>query len=807
MKKRLGLLALLMSGHLMTFAQYSISGIVRDENGNALTGANVVIAHTYTGTIANLKGEFVFNNIKQGAYTLMFSFLGYETISKPVPVNGNVHLDIQLLRKNYMADEVIVQATLAESNTPVANTVVTQEEIQERNTGQDVPYMLALTPSAVTTSDAGTGVGYTSLRIRGTDMTGINVSINGIPINDAESHEMYWVDLPDIAASADNIQIQRGVGTSALGSAAFGATINFQTLKMNKDPYAEINNAYGSFNTLRNSVSFGTGLINNHFSFDGRLSKITSDGYIDRAWSNLKSFYASGSYYASKTLLKINVFSGLEHTYQAWNGVPKDSLNTNRTFNSLGMYTDDLGRIQYYPNQTDNYQQDYVQVLFSHSFSSFLNINAALHYTKGKGYYEEYMEDQSLANYGLDTIFLPPTLPHTDTIANSNLIRQKWLDNVFYGFTWSANYTKKALRATLGGGWNQYYGKHYGTVIWAKYMSTGQINHQYYASDGTKNDFNIFAKTTYQLSDQLSVFGDLQYLRISHAIAGVDDGNGIDITQSHEYNFFNPKVGMTLTLNEHQSIYGFYGIGHREPTRDDFVDADISNPVPRPERLNDLEIGYNYKSNPLKLGINFYYMNYKDQLILTGKINDVGSAIMTNVAKSYRSGIELNGGLQIFENLGWNLNATFSRNIIQNFVQYIDNYDTWPKQNIQNLGNTKIAFSPEIIAGSQIDYTLSKFITIHLLSKYVSKQYIDNTQSEERKLDPYFIHDLRINFKIKTSYIRSIEPVLTIGNVFNTKYATNAWVYQYIESGQQLQSDGYFPQAGRNFMVGLFLKF
>jgi iron complex outermembrane recepter protein len=803
MKKRFVLLAVLICRHLMMFSQYSVSGIVKDENGNALTGANVVIEHTYTGAITNLKGEFMLKGIQQGDHNLVISFLGFETVSKPVTVNNNVSLDIQLSRKAFLADEVIVQATRAESGTPVASSVVSQEDIHDQNAGEDIPFMLSLTPSAITTSDAGAGVGYTSLRIRGTDMTGINVTINGIPINDAESHQMYWVDLPDIAASADNIQIQRGVGTSTFGSAAFGATVNIQTLELNKNPYAEVDNAYGSFNTLRNSVSFGSGLINNHFTFDGRLSKITSDGYIDRAWSNLKSFYLSGSYYSGNSLFKINVFSGIEHTYQAWDGVPKDSLKTHRTLNGLGMYTDDFGRVQYYPNQTDNYQQDYAQMLFSHSFSSSLNINAALHYTKGKGYYEEYKESQNLLDYSMDTIFLP----YHDTITNTNLIRQKWLDNVFYGFTGSVNYTKRGFKVTLGGGWNQYYGKHYGTVIWAKHMDINQINHQYYNSNGTKNDFNIFAKTSYQLSDYLSLFADVQFRRITHAIAGTDDGDNINITQSHEYKFFNPKAGLTFTPNEHHSFSGFFGVGHREPTRDDFVDADVSNPVVRPERLNDLEIGYNFKSSFLKLGVNYYYMSYKDQLILTGKINDVGSAIMTNVDKSNRSGLEFTGGLQILKNLTWAMNATFSRNIIKKFAEYIDNYDTWPQQTVNNLGDTKIAFSPEVVAGSCLGYNITKSISIKLLSKYVGKQYIDNTQSEDRRLNSYFVNDLRINCKFKSRYVRSIEPFVMINNLFDVKYETNAWVYQYLENSQHYVLDGYFPQAGTNLMIGLSLKF
>jgi iron complex outermembrane recepter protein len=801
MTKRFLLLAVFICKHLMMFSQFFfISGKVTDEQGNGLPGANVIIEYSYTGASTNQKGEFSLRNIRQGNYNLVVSYLGYETVSKPLLLNNDTSVNIRMVYKPYLADEVIVRATRADNNGPIATSAMPREDIRNRNTGQDIPYLLALTPSVITTSDAGAGVGYTALRIRGTDMTGINVTINGIPINDAESHLMYWVDLPDIAASADNIQIQRGVGTSTIGSGAFGATINLQTLGLNKQPYAEINNAYGSFNTWRNSVSFGSGLINDHFSFDGRLSKISSDGYIDRAWSNLKSFYLSGSYYAKKTLLKINVFSGSEHTYQAWDGVPDDSLSKHRTYNGLGMFTDNSGITQFYKNQTDNYQQDHFHMFFSHSFSSSLNLNAALHYTIGKGYYEEYKEGSDLTDYGLSTIILPLG----DTIVNTNLIRQKWLDNVFYGFTWSANYTKNKIKAILGGGWNQYYGKHFGNVIWAQYMSNGQMDHQYYKNHGTKNDFNVFAKTTYLLTDYLSVFGDIQFRRITHSLAGIDDSR--DITQSHNYNFINPKIGVTLNLGDH-TINGYYGIAQREPTRDDFVDADASNPVPGPELLKDLEIGYSFRSEMARVGINYYYMDYKDQLILTGKINDVGSAILTNVDKSYRTGIEFTGGIKFLDKVNWSMNATLSKNIIKNFVSYTDNYDTWPQQNVENLGNTAIAFSPSIIAGSQISYDILKTISIHFISKYVDKQYIDNTQNEDRKLKPYFLNDIRINGRFKSKFISSIEPFIMINNFFDVKYETNAWVYQYIADGQRYKMDGYFPQAGINFMVGLSLRF
>jgi len=811
MKKRFLLLAFCICRYLTLFSQFSIHGTVKDETGSTMVGANVLIEQSYQGTKTNNKGEFILDGLKSGDYTINFSFLGYESVSKSITVNENTILDVNLNRKSFLSDEVIVRATRAPDNSPITKSVITREEIQDQNLGQDLPYLMALTPSLVTSSDAGAGVGYTNFRIRGTDLNRINITFNGIPVNDAESHGVWWVDMPDFASSVDNIQIQRGVGTSTLGGGAFGATINLQTLGLNKKPYVELTNSYGSFNTVKNSVSFGTGLIGNHFTLDGRLSRITSDGYIDRASSDLKSFYVSGSYYSGKSIIKLNISSGIEKTYQAWDGVLEDSLKTHRTFNDLGLYTDAQGKLQAYNNQTDNYQLTHFQLLFSHSFSPTLNFNAALHYSPGKGYYEEYKENQPVRKYSL----IDPSQKDTTT----NLVRRKWLDNAFYGVTWSLNYTKNSLNIILGGGANQYFGKHYGRVIWTQYNITDQPDHPYYYSDGTKNDVNFFAKSMYSLNDKLAVFGDLQYRYIRHTIKGMsddpnDDGSNVDISQEHHYSFFNPKAGLTYKLDNNNSFYGYVGEAHREPTRDDLVDADVNNPAPKPERLIDFEIGYNLNTKSLQFGVNLYYMTYKDQLVMTGKINDVGTAIMTNAKKSYRAGIELVGAARFSEKFKWNANVTFSRNVIQNFTSYVPvfdsvNYTAIIRTDVENFKSTDISFSPNIIMGSQLSYAITKTITVNLLSKYVGKQYIDNTQNENQRLNPYFVNDLRINCRFKIKNITSIEPILMINNIFNTQYETNAWDYQYkVENGSQSYTDkAFYPQAGRNFMMGLVLKF
>ena len=816
MKKQCLLLAFLLCRHIFVYSQYSISGIVNDPNGTALPGASIQLEGTFHVTLTDVNGKFNLQGLKQGNYQLIISYLGFETVNdtihlvkKRIPV-----LTFSLKEKPFLSEEVIVTATRAPENAPVTKSNFSQNEIREQNTGQDVPYILGLTTSAVTTADAGTGIGYTGLRIRGTDMTGINVTINGIPYNDAESHGVYWVDIPDIATSTDNLQIQRGVGASTHGSGAFGATINLQTTSLKTKPYVELNNEFGSFDSWHNSVSFGSGMLDDHFSLDGRLSSITSNGYVDRGWSELSSYYMAGSWYSNKSLLKFILFSGTEHTYQAWNGVPDTLLHKDRTFNPLGYeYTGPDGISHFYNNQTDNYVQNNFQLLYSHSFLNNLSLNGALFFTHGSGYYEEYIStvntntnsEDSLYMYGLpNVITYNAGLP--DTIKTANIIRQQWLDNVLYGGTWSLNYAKNNITAILGGGWNQYFGKHFGNVIWAQYFVNGNMDQQYYYNSGTKNDFNLFAKINYQVADALWIYADLQFRQVIHSLHGMDDTNTYLITQSHTYNFFNPKFGITYNLSSNQNIYGYFGMGHREPTRDNFVDADPITLIPKPETLYDVEFGYRSLSEYVQLGINAYMMYYSDQLILTGKIDDVGSPVFTNVPVSYRMGLEGNLLVKFSKRLTWDVNATLSRNIIENFVSYTDDYDS-TAQKVQALGNREIAFSPSLIAGSQLHFEIIKYLTITLQTKYVGLQYIDNTQDNTRKLSPYIVNDLRFNYKIRTKILHDVEFILKVNNLLNENYCSNAWVYPYIQNKTLQIQDGYFPQAFRNAMGGLMVSF
>lgn len=805
MKRLIIGLLLLQLVCLPSHANSFITGIVTNSEGEPLIGASVMIEGTWAGTATNAKGEYRLN-VKEGFYTLRFSFLGYKTIFHEIMVEGETLLDISLERLSYMAEEVIVSATRAHSKVPVAYTDVSRSEIERRDFGQDIPYLLSLTPSFVASSDAGAGIGYTSFRIRGSDMNRINVTLNGIPLNDSESHGVWWVNMPDLASSIDNIQIQRGVGTSSHGAGAFGATINMQTSVLDEAPYGEINFSAGSFNTLRNTVKVGSGMISDRFTFDARLSRISSDGYIERASADLKSFFVSGAMHNENSLLKINVFSGKEITYQAWDGVPSYMLEINRRFNGIGSYTDESGETVYYDNETDNYQQDHFQIFYSWQFSSDLHLNSAVHYTRGYGYYEQYKANHRFSSYGLDNFELAG-----QTISRSDLIRRKILDNDFYGITYSLNYTGRIFDFTLGGALNQYAGDHYGHIIWAEYSSYIPKDYEWYFNTGTKNDFSIFGKTGYRLTDKITLFGDIQYRAINYNIDGLDDDLRT-LDRDAVYHFFNPKAGIFYEFDNQQNVYLSYAVAHREPNRSNFKDARPGE-TPRPERLDNLETGYNLRTQDILLNANIYYMSYRDQLVLTGQINDTGKPVMTNVPDSYRSGIELLAGIRPFPRLEFALSLALSKNKIKNFTEYIDNWDHWsdpenePLQIVRHLGSTELSFSPPVIAGSEISWTPAEGVSVNFSSKYVGRQFIDNTSSRDRMLDPYFFSDLRINYLLKSPFLGDFEINLLIGNIFNAKFETNAWIYRYRDKGEEHYMDGFFPQAGRHFFSGVSIKF
>ncbi len=836
--RRLSLLLILQLIVCATFAQYSLHGVVKG-NGETLAGASVVVENTFYGVSTNYDGSFLFRNLKPGDYLLKISFIGFETEEVQVSLDSNKDITVELQADMILTDEILVSATRAKEKTPMAYSNITQDEIESKNFGQDIPYLLQLTPSFVATSDAGAGVGYTNFRIRGTDLNRVNVSIDGIPISEAESHGTWFVDIPDLASSLENVQIQRGVGTSANGAAAFGATIDLQTNTLQKDAYAEYKTAFGSFNTLKNTVSVGTGLLNGKFTFDARLSKISSDGFVDRAFSDLKSFFASGGYYSENTILKINVFSGLEETYQSWYGVPSVKLNNDiegmqryRDHWLWNSHSERANQMQYdhilnsdaktynyytYENQIDHYQQDYYHLHFSHQFNESLNLNAGLHYRYGRGYYENYENDEDFEDYQL-----PYPVIGNDTIFSTDLVNRKWLDNHFYGFVYALNYKGLISDLTIGGGWNKYDGNHFGNVIWGEYLGSIETkqeqdllnkgnnyqlktNHEWYRNKGVKTDLNIYAKYNIQVSEMLNLFADLQYRRIDYSIDGIDDDLR-NITQEHHFNFFNPKFGFFIQPEANQKFYLSFAVANREPNRANYVDADPSGEKPVYETLYDWEAGYSYQASNFTASVNLYYMNYRDQLVLTGEINDVGAGIMVNVDKSYRRGIELQTGWKLTRKLQWNANATFSQNKILNFMEYVDNWDTWGQEAF-DLGTTDLAFSPGLLANSQIILTPAKNLNISLISSYVGKQFIDNTSSDDRTLNAYFVNNLKLDYAFKTNFFEEIVLHFMINNIFDEEYESNAWVYSYFLDGERYKMDGYFPQAGTNFMAGVDFKF
>ncbi len=808
MKSKVLLMAIFWLLTNSALAQFTITGKIMDgESGKPLPGANILVANTFKGTFTNINGEFSLTNLSAGSYELQISYLGYRTLKKEVELEESKSIELTLYPRATLSEEIVVSATRASAREPLTHTNVSAEEIKQGYLSQDLPILLGLTPSVVVTSDAGAGVGYTGMRIRGTDQQRINVTINGIPINDSESHGVFWVNMPDIVSSADNIQIQRGVGTSTHGTAAFGATVNVQTTSLRENPYAELSSSFGSFNTLRNTVNFGSGLINDHWSIDGRLSRINSDGFVDRAFSDLSSYYFSGGYYGKRTVVKAVTFSGQEQTYLAWTGAPLDSLETNPTFNPNGLYYDQDGNLTYYDNETDNYKQDHYQLHILSNIYDGINASLSFHYTYGRGYYEQFRQNERLNRYNLDPIEIGDT-----EISRTDLIRRRWLDNHFYGLTWSVNIDKiESLKLDFGGGYNIYDGDHFGEIIWGRYLDT-DIRHRYYDNNAQKYDFNIFGKANYEAIDGFFLFGDLQYRRIDYTFMGqawvLEEI--VPLEQTVSYDFFNPKAGFSYEISSSHSVYGYYGVSHREPVRRDFTESSPDS-RPRPEKMNNVELGYKLRSARYMAGVNFYLMDYVDQMVPTGEINDVGGYTRTNIPESFRRGIELEAGFILNKHFNWRGNLTLSQNKIKEFTAYYDKYDenfSWTGIEEVVYKDTDIAFSPSVISSSIFEVTPFKGFFVTLTTKYVGEQFIDNTMSKDRMLDPYFINDLRFNYNINTQNIRGVELVFSVNNIFDVFYVPNAWVYAGYVEGQGIMSldDGYFPQAGRHFAAGINIK-
>jgi iron complex outermembrane receptor protein len=790
MKKATTLIITLIVCVQSLFAQ-KIQGLVFDQETKApLWGASVSVKGSQKGNVTDAKGHFILSAPSDAV--LQVRFVGYD----PVEVKASQSNSIALKKSNYLQDEVVVRATRADENSAMAYSNVSAEELGKSNLGQDMPMLLNFTPSVVTTSDAGAGIGYTGIRIRGSDATRVNVTVNGIPINDSESQGTFWVNMPDFASSVNSVQIQRGVGTSTNGAGAFGGSVNMQTNTFESKAYGEVHASGGSFGTLKTTIKGGSGLLGGKFTLDGRLSRIVSDGFIDRASSNLLSAYFSAGYFGKKSFARFNYFTGNEKTYQSWYGTPEsritgsvadmqafidrnylspqDADNLVKSGRTYNYYT--------YDNQTDNYAQDHFQLITNHRLTEAWNLDLNAHYTYGRGYYEEFKPAADLITYGF-----------ANSLRSVDVIRRKWLDNDFYGSTFALNYTgSQKIKFTFGGAWNRYVGRHFGV------LQDPFPGREWYRSRSQKTDLNLYAKGNINLSTAWNAYVDVQYRTVGYRMFGTAD-KFLNLNSDNSYSFFNPKFGLTHQLSEKSKVYGSVSAGSKEPSRQDFVDNAAGNP--RPEYLQDYELGYERLGRRYGLQINGYFMNYQDQLVLTGAVNSTGDAIRTNVESSYRLGVETMLNVQISKRLVWSGNVTLSQNRIQNFKERMTDYDTYD-QIVINHGNTDIAYSPSVIYGSTLTYTLGA-LEASLLRKYVGKQYLDNTSDDARSLAAYNTHDIRLKYTLKKG------PVFTLllNNVMNEQYSSNGYTYSYRYGGATTTENFYYPQAGFNFLLGASIRF
>lgn len=791
-------------------AQTKIQGNLTDETGAPIVGANVLLVESRQGAATDLSGNYRIEGVAAGTYTLSISYVGYQSLQQQLEVpagESSLQRDVQLSARIFNLQGLTVTATRASEKTPMTYTNLGKEELEARNLGQDAPYLLRWTPSAVVTSDAGTGIGYTGIRIRGSDPTRINVTINGIPLNDAESQGTFWVNLPDFISSANDVQIQRGVGSSTNGAGAFGASINLNTAKLHEEAYGNVNLGAGSFNTLRRNVTFGSGLLNNKFTLDGRLSRITSDGYVDRGSADLNSYFLSGAYIGKRSSLRFNLFSGHEITYQAWNGIPASFVDDPemRTFNSAG--TDKAG--EPYENEVDNYRQTHYQLLYDSELNDNWQLSWALHYTEGRGFFENYEGDADMTSFSLNPVEIGG-----ETIEESDLIQRRWLDNDFYGgvFTLQHQSTDKKVTTTVGGGYNIYEGLHFGEVIWARFASESEWGDRYYENDAEKKDFNIYTKLNYELAEGLNAYVDLQYRAVDYSFLGFNDQLE-NVTQQASLNFFNPKAGIWYQLSPQSEMYLSFAVANREPNRNDFTENPISA-VPKPERLYNTELGYKWQHEKVAFGANFYYMSYQDQLVLNGQINDVGEYVRVNVDNSYRAGLELVAGVALGKQLNLDVNATFSDNKVKSFTEFIDQYDenfNWLGQQAIERKNTALAFSPAVISAANLTWNAveeaRQQLSFNLTGKYVGKQYIDNSGDTSNALDPYFFSDIGVKYSVQTKDLKDISIRLLVRNITDNLYETNAWSYRYQFGNDTLVDQGFYPQAGINYLLGLSVSF
>lgn len=800
MKGRIFLLGLATITGMTLSAQVKLTGTVYDATDAPVPFASVFFTDRGWSVAADAQGRFQAGGLVPGGLRLRISAVGLETLDTLVHMEaGGNAMRFTLRQATRELAPAEVTALRAGDRAPFAKSVVTAEEIQRNNNGTDLPFLLDMQPSLVATSDAGTGIGYTAMRIRGSDATRTNITINGVPFNDAESQGAFLVNLPDLAASAEDIEVQRGVGTSTNGPGAFGASINLRTTAVKAKAWGTVSAGGGSYNTQRYAVSAGTGLLGSsnasRFSLDLRLSSITSDGYIDRATADLKSYFLQGAWVGKGRSLRFITFRGKEVTYQAWDGVPREVIDTNRTYNGFT-----------YDNQVDNYDQTYYQVLFDQQLGKNAVLNLTLFRVLGAGYYEQYKPNDKLSTYGIAS----PLVVNGDTLTRTDIIRRRWLDNVLWGANLSAAIKLGAHKLILGGSYSDYRGDHFGEVIWARYAENIGIRHRYYGNDAHKTDANAYAKLTYALRGNLDLYGDLQLRTVGYRFLGINHQLQ-DITQHVEWTFFNPKAGLLWRLAPGVQAYASAAVANREPSRAD-LQENTSDQRVRGEHLLDYELGFDRQTGRWNMGLNLFYMDYTDQLVLTGELGDTGADLRTNVPKSHRAGVELTGGVQLARPLVWKANATFSSNKLDGFTEYVDDWDNGGQVAIAH-GRSNLSFSPSVIAGSELRWQLwnkraKSSLDLAWISKYVGRQYLDNTTSSDRMLDAYWVNDLRLNATIlNVKGTRFIDLNLTVRNLFSELYESNGWSYGYISEGRRQGMVNLFPQAPINVLGGVSVSF
>jgi len=775
-----------------------VGRVVDSQSKEPLSGAHIQIGDKEEQITSSETGEFTLRTGEAKSLHLLISYVGYAEVSEIVDLTKySEGKTFFMMAVSEELPSVEILALRANNKTPIAYTDLDQADLATLNTGQDVPFILQNTPSVVASSDGGTGIGYTGLRIRGSDQTRINVTVNGVPINDAESHGVYWVNMPDLTSSLNSIQVQRGVGTSTNGAGAFGASINMETHSLEKNAYGEVAAGGGSFNTQRYSVGFGTGLINEHWVLQGRASMIKSDGWIDRASSDLRSYFLTGGYVSGKTSIKAVLFGGREITYQAWNGTDSATYEANPTFNSAGAIYNANGTISYYDNEVDNYGQDHYQLHINHQVSDAFSFNVSGFYTRGRGFYEQYRQDDELRAYGIN-----PVIVGGDTITTSDLIRRLWLDNHFYGVNINTTYQSEDFALVVGGGISQYLGDHFGDLQWARYAGDSELRDSFYFNESKKLDYNAFAKLNYSFNSKLNAYVDLQVRGVDYKGEGWDrDSARIDFDDT--FLFFNPKLGVNYQVNNADRAYFSVAMANKEPNRSDYTDAP-NGEKPEHETLLDFELGYQSTGQKISYEANAFAMFYTNQLVLTGALNDVGAPVRDNVGNSTRMGIELSANYMATQWFSVLPTITYSQSRNQDMI--LDN-----GADLENLGSTRISFSPDLIANVVLEFHPVKDLSVQWIARYVSDQYLtnftdpsdDNPQYQNLRLPAYFVNDFRIEYTPNIPTLESSRFYIQVNNILSEEYASNGYSYGW--GGNYYM--GFYPQAPANFLAGFAVSF